>query len=317
MLQTLAITGPIYLLIALGYVACRLKVFTKGDMRVLGQYVVKFALPALIFTALSQRPMIEILNGRYVLDYAMGSLAVMGVAFAWGRFRQRKSMALSALSALGMSGSNTGFIGYPVASQVIGPAAAAVGLALCMVVENLIITPLTLALADSSSAAGDKWHHVLGRSLAQLARNPLILAILAGFAVALLRLPIGGVLARTTNMLAMSSTAVSLFVIGGSLVGLQTKGMRRDVSAISIGKLVLHPLAVGLMVWLLPPEDAALRAGAVVFASMPMFGIYPILAQKYGHESFCAAALLLAVVLSFVTISITLWLLGPGLGWLP
>ena len=317
MLRTLAITAPIYLVIALGFVAVRLGVFTKADMRVLGQYVVRFALPALIFAALSQRPVIEILNVRYVVDYAVGSLAVMGAAFAWGRWRQRKSMSLSALSALGMSGANTGYIGYPIAAQVIGPAAAAVGLALCMVVENLIITPLTLALADSSGANGLKWHRILGRSLAQLARNPLILAILAGFGVALLELPVEGVLTRTTNMLAMSSTAVSLFVIGGSLVGLQTKGMRRDVTAIALGKLVLHPIAVGVMVWLLPPADAALRAGAVVFASMPMFGIYPILAQKYGHESFCAAALLLATVLSFVTISVALFLLGPGLGWLP
>jgi malonate transporter and related proteins len=146
-------------------------------------------------------------------------------------------------------------------------------------------------------------------------RNPIIIAIVAGFGVALLHIPISDVMARTVNMLAMSSAAVSLFVIGGSLFGLQTRGMRRDVSALALGKLLLHPLAVGLMVWLLPPDDAMLRAGAVVFASMPMFGIYPILAQKYGFEGFCAAALLLATVLSFVTISVTLWLLGPFLGW--
>ena len=117
-------------------------------------------------------------------------------------------------------------------------------------------------------------------------------------------------------MLAMSSAAVSLFVIGGSLVGLHIKGLVRDVSAIALGKLLLHPLAVGLMVWLVPPDDATLRAAAVVFASVPMLSIYPILAQKYGFEGFCAAALLLATVLSFVTISLILWLLGSILGWL-
>jgi malonate transporter len=51
------------------------------------------------------------------------------------------------------------------------------------------------------------------------------------------------------------------------------------------------------MVWLVPPDDATLRAAAVVFARVPMLSIYPILAQKYGFESFCAAALLLATVL--------------------
>lgn len=62
-------------------------------------------------------------------------------------------------------------------------------------------------------------------------------------------------------MLAMSSTAVSLFVIGGSLVGLQAKGLRRDVSATVLGKLTLQPLAVGLMVWLLPPDELLLGPG--------------------------------------------------------
>jgi malonate transporter len=315
MISTLAITGPIYLVIALGFLAVRYEVFSKLDMRVLGTYVIKFALPALVFTALSQRSASEILNGRYVLDYAAGSLSVMLVAFAWGWWRQGKSFTLSALCGLGMSSSNSGYVGYPIAVQVVGQGPAAVALAMCMLVENLLMIPLTLAMADSGGARSGKWSRILTQSLVQLARNPIILAIVGGFGVSLLGIPISGPLARTINMLALSSTAVSLFVIGGSLVGLQVKGVRRDVSAIALGKLLLHPLAVGLMVWLLPPADPTLRAAAVVFAGTPMLSIYPILAQKYGFESFCAAALLLATVLSFVTISAVLWMLGPILGW--
>jgi predicted permease len=315
MLQTLAITGPIYLVIALGFLAVRFGIFSKGDTRVLGTFVVKFALPALVFTALSQRQVSEILDHRYLFDYAVGSLAVMLVAFAWGWWLQGKSFTLSALCGLGMASSNSGYIGFPIALGVVGPAAAAVGLAMCMVVENLLMIPLTLVMADSGQADADRSHRILGRSLRQLIRNPIILAMLGGFAVALLGVPITGVLARTINMLAISSTAVSLFVIGGALVGLHVKGMVRDVSAIALGKLLLHPLAVGVMVWLLPPADPALRVAAVIFASVPMLSIYPILAQKYGFEGFSAAALMLATVLSFVTISVILWVLGAGLGW--
>jgi len=45
MLHTLAITGPIYLVIALGFLAGHFGVFSKSDRRVLGTYVAKFALP--------------------------------------------------------------------------------------------------------------------------------------------------------------------------------------------------------------------------------------------------------------------------------
>jgi len=48
-----------------------------------------------------------------------------------------------------------------------------------------------------------------------------------------------------------------------------------------------------------PPNDPTLRPAAVVFAATPMLSIYPILAQKYGFEEMCAAALLLATVLLF------------------
>jgi malonate transporter and related proteins len=50
-----------------------------------------------------------------------------------------------------------------------------------------------------------------------------------------------------------------------------------------------------------------LRTAAVVFTGMPMRSIYPILAQKYHEEGFCAAALLVATLSSFVTVSTLLW----------
>jgi predicted permease len=315
MLHTLAITGPIYLVIALGYMAGRFGVFSKTDMRVLGTFVIKFALPALVFTALSQQPVRDILHVRFLLDYALGSLVVMFIAFAWGWWHQGKSFSLSAMSGLGMSSSNSGYIGFPIAAQVLGPDLAAVALAMCMVIENLIMIPLALVMADSGIAGAGPWRRSLLHSLAQMPRNPVILAIVAGFGVAALEVPVSGTLSRTINMLALSSTAVALFVIGGSLVGLTTRGMKRDVSAIALGKLVLHPLAVGVLVWLVPPDDPTLRVAAVLYASMPMLSIYPILAQKYHFEGFAAAALLLTTVLSFFTISASLWMVQSVLGW--
>jgi len=80
------------------------------------------------------------------------------------------------------------------------------------------------------------------------------------------------------------------------------------------GKLVLHPLCVLALVWLMPPQEPALRAAAVLFAAMPMMSIYPVLAQRHGHDRFCAAALLAATVVSFVTISVLIAAL-PG-AWL-
>ena len=46
-----------------------------------------------------------------------------------------------------------------------------------------------------------------------------------------------------------------------------------------------------------------------------MLSIYPVVAQKYGLEGFTAAALLVATVSSFFTISSLLWAMHHLLGW--
>jgi hypothetical protein len=40
-----------------------------------------------------------------------------------------------------------------------------------------------------------------------------------------------------------------------------------------------------------------------------MFGIYPILTQKHGHDGLSAAALLVTTMASFVSLNAQLWLL--------
>ena len=44
MLQILAITSPIYFIIALGFVATRFGLFVRADMRVFGKFVLNLAL---------------------------------------------------------------------------------------------------------------------------------------------------------------------------------------------------------------------------------------------------------------------------------
>jgi len=305
-MNILAITVPIYIVMGIGYSAGRAGLFSAPDMRVLGKFVVKFALPALLFTALSQRPIADIVNGSYLAAYAVGSLAVFAAVGAFARFVRHKSVAQSALIAIGSSFSNSGFVGYPIALQILGPPAA-VALAMCMIVENVLIFPLALVLAEMGGNSQMRWQKVLLDALGGLVRNPMIIAIFAGFTISLLGVELSEPLVRTVNMLAMASTALALFVIGGSLVGLDVRNVLGAVIGVALAKLLLHPLAVFALLWLLPPIDPRLTMGAVIFASMPMLSIYPILAQRYHYEGFCAAALLVATLLSFVTVTGVLW----------
>ncbi len=314
MLDILAITVPIYITIALGFVTTRVGVFAMADMRVFGKFVLNLALPALLFSALSQRQIGEILNGSYLFAYLTGSLAMLGLGYFWCRRLADLSPTASTFYVMGMTCSNSGFVGYPILLLTLAPVAG-VALALNLIAENLVVIPLLLALAERGRGDSGPWHRVVGKLLARLASTPLIIAMAAGLIMSVLQWRLPEPVARTVQLFAMSSSALSLFVIGGTLVGLPMRGMGRQIAPIAFGKLILHPLAVLLVLLALPlpglpAMDPQMRMAAVLLAAMPMMGIYPILAQAYGQEGFSAPALLVTTAASFFTLSGLLWLLA-------
>lgn len=302
MLAVLTITAPIFILIALGFISARIALLSREQIRGMGGFVINFALPALVFKALADRSISEVLNVPYLLAYALGSLTVFGLGFAISRWLRKEGLSASALSAMGMSVSNSGFIGYPIVAMALGPPAA-VALALGMLVENLLIIPLALALAEAGTQGSSPTLVVVRETARRLLKNPVIIAISLGLALSLLQVQLPIILATTIDMLAKASAPVALFVIGGVLYGVKTRGVLVDVGQIAVGKLLLHPLAVFASFWLLAPIDPQLMVAGVLFASTPVMSIYPILGQRFNLEGRSAAALVVSTCLAFFSIS--------------
>ena len=312
MLDILAITGPIYFVVAVGWVCTRAGLFARTDMRVFGKYVVNLALPALLFNALSQRSVAEVFHPGFIAAFAIGGVAANLLGVLWARRFAGKPLSEAAVVGMGMSCPNSGFIGFPLVLQVFGPVSAGVGLALAMVVENFLLLPLSLALADAGageggSSRGERLRRALVQSLWGVLRNPMIWGIALGFLFSVLGWRLPQPVARTVDLFAAACASLSLFVIGGSLVGIRLRGMARDVAVIAAGKLLLHPLLVLAAVLLLPPMERELQQVVVLMAAVPMLGIYPILAQRHGHDALAAAAQLVATVASFASLSVVVW----------
>lgn len=305
MTAILAVTGPIFALIALGWAVTRTGLLDPGTIRGLGRYVVTLALPALIFRAVTAREIEDLVDLPYLAAYLAGSLAVFGLAFALAR---RRGGAVATFRAMGSACSNTGFIGYPILLIAL-PTVADAALALNMIVENLVMIPLILILAERGRAEG----LALGRILRRLSTNPIILGLVAGLAMAFSPFSVPTVLAQGVNLLAMSSAAVSLIVIGGNLVDLPRTAVSGGVAAVVAGKLLAHPLAVAGAFTLFGALgfslDGELVAAGILLAAMPAMGVYPILAAQYGEGPPAAVAMLAMTVLSFFTLGAFLWTL--------
>jgi malonate transporter len=310
MLNVLGIVAPIFIAIAIGYVLAKSEILPKESIRGLGIFVLYVALPALIIKALVRGPLTELIDLRYLAAYGAGSVVVFGLGFALARFGQRRDLQSSALAALGMAASNSGFIGYPLAALVIGPPAI-LGLALCMLVENLLIIPAALAMAEAGTQARASLGTTLKASAAGLIKNPIMMAIVAGTLLSIFGIGLPAPLLKTVDLFATASAPVALFAIGASLVGLQIRGLGGDAGQIVVGKLLVHPFLVYLGFKLVGPVDPALKATGIIMASMPMVSIYPLLGQKYGLGEICAAALMMSTIFSVLTITLIIWLVGP------
>ncbi|AQU84393.1 MULTISPECIES: AEC family transporter [unclassified Halomonas] len=309
MLAILGITTPIFLLIGLGYIARWSGIIQREQMQGVGIFVLYCALPALVIRALTQQPLEEIFKLNYLIAYGLGSIVVFSACLLLCIKLQRQPLNAAAMQALGMAAANSGFVGYPVAAMVIG-SPAAVLLALNMVIETLIIIPLALILAEMGSHQGASVWKTIKKTALSLIKNPVLVGLLIGISLAVTGLKLPLPLFKAVDMLAEAAGPAALFVIGGALFGLQIKGMARDVGQIVIGKLLIHPLVIFIAFTFVPDIDPLYMAGALLFAAAPMISIYPLLGQRYGLGGVSAAAMLVATVASFFTLSLIIGLMS-------
>jgi len=312
MLHVLTITAPIYLLIAVGWCSVRFGVMSKADAQVLGRFIFKFGLPALLFYSLTHREDGGGMQWGYLLVYGAGSLLGMLGMVLYARKFKGADAALAAVQGMSVAASNTAFIGFPILYQLIG-STAGVALAMCFIVENLFVMPLGLAYADSASDSG-KLGAAFKRTLRSLVRNPLLWGLALGLIFSALDWQLPPVASKAVQMISGVAAPLALFVVGSSLVGLRLGRQLVDALVVAGTKLLLHPLLVAGALLLFPLMDTRLAIAAVVYAAMPMAVIVTVLAQLYGKETFAAMSLLIATVLSFITVNILLLIVVPFLG---
>ncbi|WP_417691787.1 AEC family transporter [Roseibium sp.] len=314
MLDVLSITSVIFLLIAVGRFVVWRGIFDASGMRVLGAYVVNIALPCLIFNALNSSPIAEIFEPGYLIAFAAGSMIMLFGAYLISRKVLGMTGMESTFQGLGMSCANSGFVGYPIL-HIAMPAIAPLVLAHNMVVETLMMLPLVLMLAERAQNA-----HLTGRRLAlqigkRLAANPIIWAMATGILFSLSGLHLPGPLAQSADLLASSSAAVSLIVIGGSLGNLSLRSINVKVITIVAGKLLIMPVVMAVVAFSLVNSGLITVApdmltALILSAGMPTMSLIPILALIYNAGEEPGVALALSTALSFITISLLLWGLG-------
>jgi predicted permease len=226
----------------------------------------------------------------------------------------------AAFGALVAAFPNTGFMGVPLLTTLLGP--TAVGPVICALLIDLFVTSsLCIALAQAHDAVGQGAgaRAALRKALAGALSNPLPWAILAGAACSVLGWKLGGPVAAIVNMLADASSPVALFTIGAVLWRAGQHAHMRTPPALYLPvaaiKLFAHPalvLALAASARALGAPIGAFEITVLVLAAgLPSASNVSLLAERYGADNGRVARIILSsTAAAFVTFSLLAWGLG-------
>jgi predicted permease len=262
-------------------------------------------MPALLISAIAMVDLAALPLGRMGLAIWLSLLAgaVVSLGVAWA-FRIDHAATTSVFQG-GIRFNN--LMGFAVIAGVFGAGGTALGAVATGLIVPFVQTLTTLVFALGPGMRG---RHLAWRVLRQLLLNPLLLACMAGFAVALLGgLPAG--VKPLMQSLGQASVALGLLCVGAAL-SLGTLRGRLGLQAVTAAvKLLLMPLLVlALGHWL--GLDPLPLAAAVVFMALPTATTSYVMARAMGGDAPLMAALTsLEHLLSVVTLPLWILLLQP------
>ncbi len=308
LLHVIALTAPLFLLVAIGYFLTVVGRWPTAIGDGLTRFVFSVAVPTLLFKVMSGFSKLPRPDVRLLLAYFGSCLLVflLGRVIARAVFR----MPGDAQAVFGVAGvfSNNVLLGLPLAKVTLGESAIpSVSLVLvfnALVLWTLVTVSVEWSRTGSASVKG------IARTTRGVLTNPVVVGILAGTIFGFSSLPLPAMIDETLSMISVAAAPLSLIALG---MGLAEYGIRRDLGgsvAICVVKLALQPLMVFLLARLLGLPGMETRV-VVLMAALPVGANVYLMSREFNAlGGAVASSLVLSTALSAVTTPAVLTLMG-------
>lgn len=306
----LDIVFPVFAIVAAGYVCGWRTLLGPESSEALNKFVYWVALPALLFKAMASVDLAEVYNGPFLAAFAGATAATWVLSSLAGLLFFRLTAAEAALHGLNGAYPNSGFMGIPLTIAAYGEAAAVpaiVAAVISVLSMSLAIVPIEIARQGKSRIGP-----LIGRVALALVRNPMILAPCAGLAWAAVGLGLPAPVATFMDIMGAAAAPCALFAIGLFLVGKPLREGSVEIAAMTVAKLVLHPLLTAVAILVLFPTDPLWATVAILSAALPIGSGPFVLALAQGiYIRRTSTVMLVTTVLSVATISVFFLVFPP------
>ncbi len=302
---------PVFILIALGYLAGRLEWIRDAAVKDLSNLVFLLLIPALLFRTMSTVHFEE-LDLRPVVAYFIAALALLAVSIAWRGFNRG-----SVVMALAGTFSNMVMIGITLVELAYGKEGQVTLLTLVSVHALILLTVgsivLELAVAREARAGGQRAPHVLETAWSAFKGaliHPIPLPILSGLLFAQTGLSLPMVVDKPLQLLGSAFGPIALVLVGVTLARTPMTGHLRQALWISVSKNLALPVLVGLCAWAMGITGLPLTV-MVVAAALPVGANVFLFAQRYEvAQEVTTASMGLSTVLALLTLSLAMTLMS-------
>ena len=309
--DVLAISVPFFALIFSGFGVRATGLFDNAGARTLAKFAFYVALPPMLFVKVAVSDPADIFNWGFVWRYESATILLfLGTAYL-SRSLFGFERLTSGIFGLNIAYPNYGYMGVPLCILAFGDAAA-LPLALLLFADTIV---LLMILAYFAANTKQGLAQAVPRILAEMMRNPLLIAVVAGLVYAAFDVQMPVIASRTLNMLADAAPPVALFALGATLYGQPIRAAAAEVSVIGLFKLVIHPLLVAALFLLIPGQDIVWIKVAILSACLPVAANVFMLADHYQtYAGRSASAIFVSTLLASLTVPVVLYILFTMLG---
>lgn len=307
------IVAPIFLVILVGYCYGRFSIDSSHKDKLINDYVLYIALPALLFLAIAQADIGELKQWGFILSTLIGISVCYVIA---SLLAKTLKIGLPQSSILGMSAcyGTTGYMGIPILISVYGEQAV-LPAAIATVLHNI---PAIMAVIISWDVfSRTKTRESVSISVWQVIRtilkNPLTLAVLAGLIFVLLDIKLPAFIELFARFLGNAAGPTALFALGLGLARLKVKehfnfAMSKIVVPMIVLKLFIQPLITfTIAFYLFGMQQDLWFVVAVVMAAQPIgAGVY-VFAKQYNYQQdVISLSIIVSLLLALISIPLIL-----------
>lgn len=303
MLDILTIILPVFIVLAFGYAAVWAGLFSDDAVDGLMTFAQKFAIPCLLFRAISTLDLGQNFDLPILFSFYSGVVGAFVMGMLGARLLFKRSWEDCVAISFCCLFSNTLLLGLPITERAYGPDALLGNYAIIAIHAPfgymLGITAMELVRAKGTPL------NTLPKKVAKaMFSNALVIGIAMGFIVNLGGIPLPVVFTDAVDLMVRAALPAALFGLGGVLYRYRPEGDLRTILYVCAISLGLHPA----IIWGMGNEVAlgtdALRSAVITAAVAPGINAY-VFANMYGAaKRVAASSVLIGTALSIVTTSI-------------